>query len=238
MKLRPGRTRLLAAGLLATLALVLGPRGEAQLSWGTRRIEIQASLQDTNAAAVFTFTNTTSRAISIHEVKASCGACTIAELSKKRYLPGEVGSIKVIYTFGSRVGQQDSMVLVRTDDLVESAVVLNLRVHISEILQIRPAFVVWRVGDKPSPKEVSLKVVHEAPVHLLGAKTVGDGFRVDLRSVDEGRAYVVTIAPKDTKVSAAAQIVLETDLASQARKEFRIHAMVREGWPPSPVHSP
>ncbi|MCC7518716.1 MAG: DUF1573 domain-containing protein [Verrucomicrobiae bacterium] len=230
MRLHRGPYGFLAIGVFLIPMFLLAPRSEAQLGWGTRRIEVRASLQDTNAVAVFAFTNTTTHAIAIHEVRSSCGACTAAELPKKQYMPGETGCIRVTYSFGNRVGQQDSTIIVRMDDLVESTVVLSLRVYIPEIFEMRPAFVFWRIGEEPVPKEVSLKVVYEKPIHLLGVKAEGEVFQAKIRTLEEGREYVLTITPKDTKAAARARILLETDFAMGAKKEFTIPAMIREEW--------
>jgi hypothetical protein len=90
-------------------------------------------------------------------VASSCG-CTTAALRKKTYAVGERDSIKVDFESGSRIGFQEKVVTLKTDDEAEPVVDLILKVNIPQLLEIEPRFVYWnRRSSEYSPVSICVK---------------------------------------------------------------------------------
>ena len=63
--------------------------------------ELSATEDAVDIHASYVFTNSSGHAITISEIKTSCG-CTTAELEKRIYQTGESGTINVVFDIGSR----------------------------------------------------------------------------------------------------------------------------------------
>lgn len=63
----------------------------------------------------FTFKNTGKSDLNIRRVKTNCG-CTVSELDKKDYKPGETGSLKVTFNSRSRRGPQIKRISIFSND--------------------------------------------------------------------------------------------------------------------------
>jgi hypothetical protein len=80
--------------------------GESEASGSGARITFEAETYDfgeispkTKSTGKFKFTNTGSALLKITKVQTTCG-CTVAELSRKEYEPGEDGTLTVTYRAG------------------------------------------------------------------------------------------------------------------------------------------
>lgn len=74
----------------------------------------------------FEFVNSGSSMLTILEARGSCG-CTVPQLTKNTYAPGESGTIKVIFNPANRRGQQSQTVTVRSNDPQQPTVNLSVR---------------------------------------------------------------------------------------------------------------
>ena len=70
--------------------------------------EVSASAEATDVHAAYAFTNASDHAVTISEIKTSCG-CTTAELEKRTYKTGESGTIDVIFDIGSRTASSKNL---------------------------------------------------------------------------------------------------------------------------------
>ena len=74
-------------------------------------------------SASYTFTNTGTGMLRINEVKAGCG-CTVPSLSKYDYLPGESGSIEIVFDPKGRKGKSTKYVTVKSSSSVPRRIVV------------------------------------------------------------------------------------------------------------------
>ncbi len=214
------------------VGLVFCQTALAQLQWDKRQLEFHPGVLDTNVAAYFSFSNATTHPIAILSAKASCGSCTTVSLEKKQYLSGETGSVDVAFAFGQRTGLQEKTVLVQTNDLSESAVLLSLKVFIPEFLKITPAFVFWKTGEAKAPKTIALKTTGAPPIHVLGVKSSNPKLVPSLQTLEDGVAYAILVTPSDTSRPVTAVLTITTDFPKESPKMFTAYAMVKPvGWP-------
>ena len=113
-----------------------------QLAWAETHLKIQAEPEDKEVIGTFSFQNGGSETVTILNVTSSCG-CTVAELDRKVYDPGESGSIRATFSVGSRVGTQIKRITVSSDQDGGSSQVLILETRIPEILRVHPKLVLW-----------------------------------------------------------------------------------------------
>jgi hypothetical protein len=85
----------------------------------------------------FKFTNKGSGMLEIKDVQPTCG-CTVPELEKKKYEPGESGAIKVNFSPGSNIGSVTKLLYVISNDKVNPRLTLTLRANIIKKVQVNP----------------------------------------------------------------------------------------------------
>lgn len=87
---------------------------DAVISWKSETIDVGEIPQGTPKTIKFEFTNTTSKAVLITNVKAACG-CTATDYSKESIAPGKTGYVNAIYNAAS-AGAFTKSVTVTTSD--------------------------------------------------------------------------------------------------------------------------
>jgi hypothetical protein len=92
---------------------------------------------------IFKFTNTSDRTITIKSVTATCG-CTVPQLAKKVYAPGEAGEIKVQFNPTNRRGPQQKGVTVTLEDDQVPQMQLTLTSHVLPMVWVEPNRVLFQ----------------------------------------------------------------------------------------------
>lgn len=202
------------------------PFGRGQITWENRQIDVHPEIQDTNAVAVFKFSNVGRYPLTIGRVKTDC-SCTVATQKKQIFAPGESGEIEVRYTIGNRVGLQQANVVVESDDPAQPVSQLTLRVFVPELLRITPSLVEWKIGDPPESKKVTIQVVNNEPIHIIGANSSNDQILGKLHTVKAGREYTLTITPDNMQEQAKATFRLESDYPKSKPRIFYVYAVIK-----------
>jgi hypothetical protein len=104
---------------------------------------------------VFPFRNSGAKPVTITAVESSCG-CTTPHLAKPLYAPGETGEIRALFEFGDRVGPQQKVLTVMTDD-AKVATHLVLRVEIPEVLVADQRVLQWAHGEPAVAKPLIVR---------------------------------------------------------------------------------
>ena len=85
----------------------------------------------------FKFTNTGKALLVIKQVETTCG-CTVIELEKKEYLPGEGGTLKVQYTAGSVGAKATKYIYVHTNDSKKQKTELVIHSQVAPKIEYTP----------------------------------------------------------------------------------------------------
>lgn len=107
-----------------------------------------------NVQGEFTFKNTGTTTLTIYSTSGSCG-CTVPQLSKKDYAPGEEGSIKVEYHPQNRRGPQHTTVTVNTNDASQPSVRLDVKSEVRPQVMVDPPMI--SIGQLPKGKGGTFK---------------------------------------------------------------------------------
>lgn len=204
---------ILTAALLAALGIALTCRAafpaDIHLRWSAQRAEVHASISDTYVVAYFPFRNIGDQIVSVLSTSSSCG-CTIPELEKTVYRPGETGRLKAVFNFDGRTGVQEKNITVRTDEPASPIHVLTLRVHIPEFARVQPGFLLWSPGMERAARRIRVEFRHDSPVRLVRVLDPSGKFSCEVRPLAGGRHYEVLISPPRSG-SADAHLTLQTD---------------------------
>lgn len=203
------RPLITAIALSATLAMPLASFGN--LDFASDKIVRNAELTDESVEAVFTFTNTGKRTVKITEVKSSCG-CTVADLEKYVYAPGESGTIKATFNIGSRMGTQYKTIAVKTDNPEQPTKTISLQVEIPVAVKIFPRLLFWRQGDGYQPKSFTVEAGHESVLGIRRFASMNSGtFSMDVDEIEEGKQWRVTVTPRETDAKERGTILIEPE---------------------------
>lgn len=189
---------LTGCALVSFLFAGVRPAGAA-LTWERREVDLglQAiSREPGTLEARFPFTNTGRTAVEILALQPSC-SCTVAELPKRRYEPGEHGEIVMRFEVGERTGSQDKLLMVETsdDDPTSGPAVLSLRAEIPVAARMRPSFVFWTQGEAPSAKQLGLEAPGGGLAEVRVESSTPDVTVDTPRVVEPGRRWELTVRP-------------------------------------------
>ena len=206
--------------------LFIGSLNGFGLEWKTKTVSIEAAPDQDSAEGVFNFTNNGDRAVTIESVKSSCG-CTVPELEKREYLPGESGEIRAIFTFGNRTGEQRKTITVVTDEIDAQKTNLLLEVSIPKLIQVKPFFVFWRKGDATEPKMIKIRVSNPNLIKPVSIEANDDRFDTVLESTGDPAVFTVAITPRSTETSGNSYFLVTTDFPVAKPIVVRLYAGIR-----------
>lgn len=202
----------------------------AALQWDKQTYTVDAKPSDTEFSAVFTFHNAGKNKVTIDEIKSSCG-CTTAELAKREYAPGESGSIKVVFTFGERVGKQHKSVGVITSEGDDtSQAMLELFVNIPESVIISPRIHYWAINDALTAKPMNIRFGESVDGKPVKAYMFGENsnFVLTQPELQKDGSYQMSITPKSTAEmdTEAGEVLVEIPGLAEPKK-YLFYASVR-----------
>src|SRR6516164_4667027 len=198
-------TRLI--GIFVLVALAEGAR--AELKWEQTSVELHPTLSDKQAVAHFKYENVGKTPVHFKSVHASCG-CTTAQTQKDEVPPGGSGEITATFNIGDRTGIQVKTVTVETDDPTNSKTVLTLKTIIPQQLEVSPTFVVWKQGDKPDPKTITVKAGKEFTVKHIKVTSSSPDFQTKVEEKGNGE-FAIDVQPQETKNLVASTLTIQPE---------------------------
>lgn len=214
--------------IFVLLALLVPVAARAELVFATTQVDHQAAPGDTAYNAVFPFTNEGDAPITIASVKSSCG-CTVPQLEKTEYAPGESGEITAQFQFGNRTGPQRKVITVTIQGEPRRTVQLVLQVDIPVLLKATPRLLLWRVGEDLAPKQAEIAVMEPGAIPTL-AQPLPQGFSLVLLPPETADLpWVLQASPDSAEVTRAQVKVLLADPAAPEKTlaETSVYFLVR-----------
>ncbi|GAB4384387.1 MAG: DUF1573 domain-containing protein [Phycisphaerales bacterium] len=105
----------------------------------------------------FRFTNTGRDPLIIGEIKSTCG-CTVPDIEKKVYQPGESGEIIVRYNPHGKRGHDSRSVTVKTNAIAQPTVKLTIKANVLQLVELEPTMLQFGQVDKGKSKQMELWV--------------------------------------------------------------------------------
>lgn len=200
---------------------------KSSLQWEKQKLELDSPLGQSIVRTSYRFTNTGKEPVSLVELLPSCG-CVSTEVSKLTFAPGETSELKVTLDLAmdDAAGTQERYIMVTTSD-VKTPSVLRLLVHVPTPVEFSTNTVNWKIGDKPTAKEVVVNVAPGVEQMKLSTEFQSSDFAVEIKPDASGRTYRVSITPTSTAALCYAQVRLLANSTSFPRPmDYKINLNV------------
>ena len=219
-----------ALSLLLLFFLQAFAAAESALRWESKQLEFRPAATEKAVRAEFEFTNAGNEPVTIDSVLASCG-CTTVALEKKVFQPGEHGQITALFTIGQRKGLQAKgiRVVIRGEP---DPVNLMMVTHVAESIRIEPQFVVWKFGEEPRPKVISLAIPRDSRLRLTRVSSSDPRIGAALESTRAGNEYRLIVTPGGSEATGVAVLRIEAVSPSNTTQTFQAYAQIK-GTAPS-----
>jgi hypothetical protein len=164
------------------------------LQWTTVEAVLRPQADGAMPVASYPFRNDTAAPVTITQAVATCD-CTLIDLAKKTYAPGESGVLVVRFDPTGRSGTVSRTINVATDELGVPSQLLKLTAELPEVLSFTPHDLRWAAGDKPETKTLDVLVNVPGGVELAAAWANHPDFKVELVTVTPRTHYRVKVKP-------------------------------------------
>jgi hypothetical protein len=194
-----------------------------QLTWEHPYLTRNIAVGGTGCDLAFEFKNNSNQTIRITETQTSCG-CSNAKIVNATTKPGEGGSIKVHFNRGKLSGEKKLTVLVKTD-ASEKTTTLNATILMPQIIQVRPAYMQWKIGETPLSKSAEVILADDFAGQSIGTAVTG-AFNVRLDPTNQKTHYTLHVSPQSTAAPAKGTVTLQTNIADPGNMVL-LHLLVK-----------
>jgi hypothetical protein len=210
------------------LLLTLPALASAALTWEKREVRLTAPPGAKEVVTGFSFKNTGTFPITIQEIETDC-ECTLAELAKRTYAPGESGTIKAILSLGQRTGLQEHAITVLTDDPAVGEVELALGVEIPAVLTFSVRMLYWKVDSATDEGVIEVGPAGANRITRIELTEIkpAQAAKARVEIVQAGEKYRLFIQPQSTKTARITAVTFLATFANGTEYPFTVYAMVR-----------
>jgi hypothetical protein len=92
---------------------------------------------------------------------------------------------------------------------------------------MKPAFVMWALGESPKSKTIDIKVTDGFPVKLLKVDSDNPDIKVEISEIQPGVELEVKVTPKDTSRPETATLLVRTDYPSDNPQTYYAYVRVK-----------
>jgi hypothetical protein len=139
----------------------------------------------------FKFKNAGDALLRIGKIHSTCG-CTVPELSKKEYAPGESGVIKATFNAGRGVGTVTKRLYVPNNDKKNSKVTLTIRARIVMKVAFEPSRIMLLLeNENAGCPNITLKSVDGKPFAVTGFSAPGQSITADFDPAKQAAEFVL-----------------------------------------------
>lgn len=177
----------------------------AELVFEEEVIEWDAPVGALEMSADFKFTNKGNLPVTITAISTKCD-CTVADLEKKTYAPGESGLIHGLFTLGDREGRHRKVILVATDVPNAAPIDLAMVANITPLFDVSPRMLFWRKGDSLESKIIQVRLADPDNFELAWRATEVENFTLESSSDSDG-LVVLNVVPDSTDTPCRADVL-------------------------------
>ncbi len=172
-------------------------RSEVQVYTGVGVIEVEDDVHDfgtigpnSKNESEFKFKNVGTGVLKITKVKAACG-CTVPELDKNEYAPGESGTIKVTYRSSKRDGPVKKHLYIESDDPKNPKFELTIKANVEVKVAVRPTTLLLALTDQ-QVKPIELVSKDGVRFSIDDITFAGNAITFDIDPAKESTRFVLT----------------------------------------------
>ena len=145
----------------------------------------------TRNSCEFNFKNTGATLLKISNIHAPCG-CTVPQLAKKEYAPGEGGTLTVIYRPGNSAGTATKRLYVNSNDKAKPQLGLTIKAKVVMKVEHSPERLnLLLKGDNAGCPEITLKSRDNLAFAITGFKSTGDSITADFDPSVKAASFVL-----------------------------------------------
>lgn len=188
--------------------------------------EISDTILDNVTAYHFSykFQNTGNTPIKITSIEQICG-CTIIDQAKKVYEKDEKGVISGVFDVENRIGLQEKIIFIKTDDLGQSVIKLYLNINILKTLDITPQLLFWSKNSKAKEKNISVNLNKS---ELVSISIEGAEFNIlKYQNGNKKNEFIITVSPKSTQTPAKDKLEIKTKGQDGKEKSSYVYLLIR-----------
>lgn len=209
------------------LTALLGGALPAGLVLDQDPLELFPKAEDEEVEGDFTFTNTGSRTVRVTGLESSC-SCLEATLNKPVYEPGEKGKGHAKFKVSSFTGKHEKVLHIYTDDPDSPETLLTAVIDIPVVVSVEPKLIQWIIGEKPEPREFTVRMIGKDPIHLTKVESTRQSVAASFKEVTPGREYRVTVTPGATTDVIIGAVTLRTDsVIPKYQRQLAFYNIVR-----------
>jgi len=140
----------------------------------------------------FQFTNTGDAVLEITQIGVECGSCTVAELEKGQYAPGESGTIKVNFNADTQFGQATKYLTIHSNDRTNPSIALALTAKVISKVQFEPRELrlLLEAANAGNPK-ITLTSTDGKPFAISHFKSTDDCISIDYNPSVKKAKFVI-----------------------------------------------
>lgn len=160
--------------------------GKGTLVFASKTQDAGEILDTENAKLSYLFRNTGAGPVTITQVKVSCG-CTVPELEKKTYMPGESGTLTVTFDPTNKNGSIARNITVFTDSEQTPSETLLVRALVKPVVVIEPKVVPFESVEKGGTATKEFQIYGRTDDFEVTRATVADPevFKVEVENKGE-----------------------------------------------------
>ena len=196
----------------------------------------------------FNFKNTGKTLLKISKVDAPCG-CTVPQLARREYAPGESGILTVIYRPGNKSGTATKRLYVNSNDKAKPRLGLTIKAKVVVKVEHKPERLnLLLKGENVGCPEITLKSRDNLAFAITGFKSTGDSITADFDPSVKAASFVLKPKTDMEKLRKGLRGQVEISLTHpeckkvtiifDALAEFKVDpriVYVREAEPQKPV---
>ena len=142
----------------------------------------------------FRFKNIGDDVLKIKKVKKTCG-CTVPQLSKKEYEPGESGTVKVTYSASKRAGAVSKHLYIQSNDKLNPKVTLTIKGEVARKVNVEPKRLKLILKDENAGcPPITITSLDKEPFSIKKFKSTGNCIFADFDT--SKKAQKIVLEPK------------------------------------------
>ncbi len=221
--------------LFSVLMFLSASLAHAGLEFAKTTQEVNTSVEAPTTVVDFEFTNKSNKKVTIAKSDGGCSCMKVQVADGKlTYEPGESGTIRATFEMGNYSGTVEKMVALWLDDDAAHtpSVKLVAKFNIPTLVSIEPKTLSWDMGAKSEPKTMQIKMMEGHTIKIISIKPSSEAFSHTLKTIEDGKAYELTVEPKDITAPALCIFRIETDCAVAKFRTQQAFAVIRRPTQP------
>jgi len=187
-------------------------------------LEVNLPRDQQDVEVTFKFENSGDESICIIDLQSTC-PCVVISAPKRRFMPGDSGTIAIRFRSHLRVGQDSVTVLVVTDEEgVGKTYSLQARARISSFVRIDPDVLIWDPRTTHHERRVVVFPAADARILLDSVSSRHGRLAINCTSDRWSESIVLLVAPPQTDQEWEDEIVLNIHVIGIGVRQYRVPA--------------